>query len=346
MQHNDNKRIHCPGGVFPALTAVLLFALNACDGPPTTTLAPVVEADLPPPPAEIVDANAQWETVVSGYVYSDSPAVNAAGEIYYSANTQNKIFQLDAADRVRMFDDNTALTMGLMFGPDGRLYGCRNSDAQIVAYDITRGRREVILQGKLTPIPGRPNAPAEFCNDLVVNSEGKIWFTDRVNQGVVYIPAKGESRVVAQGFRPNGIALSPDEKILAVTDSNVPMLHAFEVAADGSLTEIRDYFAPVRMIESLANDESTRGRPGTNGMTIDSDGRFYVTSFYGIQVFDRRGQYVGVIEAPKGYTSNITFGGPELNILYATGRKGVYRIPTKVRGAPYFLNARSQTAAR
>ncbi len=340
-ERNFHQRSGLPGKLL--LGALICLLLGCEDAPPPAALMAV--PDLPAPPADIVTNEADWETVVTGYVYSDAPAVDSRGDIYYAANTQNRIFHLDAADRINLFDDNTALTMGLMFGPDGRLYGCRNNDAQIVAYDM-RGRREVLLQGKLTPLVNNPDAPGEFCNGLIINSKGQIWFTDRVNRRVMFLSEAGELRSVAEGFRPNGLALSVEEDILAVTDSLDPRLHAFQVAADGSLTEIPDFFAPVQMVDTIGNEESSRGRPGTNGMTIDSDGRFYVTSFYGIQIFDAQGQYVGVIKAPTGFTSNVTFGGSNLDVLYATGLKGVYRMPTKVRGAPYFLRARTQQASR
>ena len=305
------------------------------------TAAELVEAEPRPPiPAEIVAPGSDWETVATGYVYSDAPAADAQGEIYYSTNAQMRIYHLNANDELNVFDENTQLTMGLMFGPDGRLYGCRNRDAQIVAYDM-QGNREVLLQGELTPVPKRPDAPAEFCNDLVINSLGQIWFTDRLNRGVVYLAPDGSSRVVAEGFRSNGIALSADEKILAVTDSNEPKLWAFDVKADGSLIEKADFFAPIVLVEKIGPSEASRDRPGTNGMTIDSDGRFYVTSFYGIQIFDATGSYVGVIPPATPFMSNITFGGPDFSVLYATGLKGVFRLQTKVQGAPYFLRANS-----
>ena len=291
-----------------------------------------------PPPDFILDSDAVWETVAQGYVYSDSPAVTPEGDIYYSANTQNRILHLTVDDQVELFDKNTALTMGLMFGSDGRLYGCRNLDAQIVAYDM-QGGREVLLQGELSPLENNPDAPGEFCNDLVVSSKGQIWFTDRVNRGVKYLNAAGEAVRVTKGFRPNGLALSADETLLAVTDSLHPRMRAFDIAADGSLTERVDFFAPINAVTTVGKEESARGRPGTNGMTVDSDGRFYVTSYYGIQIFDANGAYIGVIESPAFFTSNIAFGGADFSVLYATGLNGLYRIQTKVTGAPYFLRS-------
>jgi sugar lactone lactonase YvrE len=320
------------------LTTVTLLA--ACSEPQDQPATPPQPRQAVPPPAEIAAADAQWQMVAAGYVYSDAPAVNAAGEIYYTANTQNRIFHLDSAGAVNLFDENTAMTMGLMFGPDGRLYGCRNKDAQIIAYDM-QGGREVLLQGELSFSPKNPNADGEFCNDLVVNSEGQIWFTDRINRQVIYLDPDGSARPVATGFRTNGLILSADESMLAVTDSIEPKLWAFRVQPNGDLEELPDFFDSIKMVDTIGVNESARGRPGTNGMTVDSDGRYYVTSFYGIQVFDSNGKYVGAIANPKGFRSNITFGGKDLNILYASGVNAVYALETKVKGAPYFLRAES-----
>jgi gluconolactonase len=320
-----------------AILVQIALTAGCSDSGQAPSLAPA--AELPPQPEEIVAPGIEWQLVAGGYVYSDAPAVNSVGEIYYSATTQNRIFHLNLDGEISLFDQDTQLTMGLMIGPDGRLYGCRNLDAQIVAYDM-QGGREVLLQGEMTPLPDKPNAPGEFCNGLVINSKGQIWFTDRLNEQIIYLDSDGKPQKVAGGFRTNGIILSADETRLVVTDSIEPKLWAFAVQANGELVEIPDFFEPVKMVDNLSNAESARGRPGTNGMTVDSDGRFYVTSFYGIQVFDKDGAYVGVIHSPKGFRSNVTFGGKDMNILYASGVNALYSLETKVKGAPYFLRAK------
>jgi gluconolactonase len=148
----------------------------------------------------------------------------------------------------------------------------------------------------------------------------------------MYLDPEGSATVVAEGFRPNGIALSADRKIIAVTDSVDPLLHAFSVGKEGELTELPDYFDPIMTVEQIGAEEIVAGRLRSNGMTVDSEGRFYVATFYGIQIFDSNGSYIGVIRAPRGFVSNLTLGGPQYGWLYVTGRHGVYRLDTQTHG--------------
>ncbi|MDP7269921.1 MAG: SMP-30/gluconolactonase/LRE family protein [Gammaproteobacteria bacterium] len=318
------------------LTALVL--LRCSDTP--ETVQPVPGTNLPrSPPGQVVAPDSEWETLGRGYVYSDAPASDAEGNVYYVAITQNRIYRISPEGQVETFDTGTAMTMGLTFGPEGRLYGCRNRDAQIVVYTID-GEREVLVQGELTPIPGRPGVPSQFCNDLAVSSTGGIWFTDRINRQVKHVDAAGKVSVVASGFRPNGITLSADGSMLAVTDSLKPKLWAFTVGEGGSLTLVEDFFDPVMMAIDLDGEAINEGRPGTNGMTVDQEGRYFVSSFFGIQVFDPQGKYIGVIDRPTKFVSNLAFGGEKCNYLYATGLNGIYRLATLTTGAHHHAHAK------
>jgi gluconolactonase len=299
------------------------------DQPPNDRQAPAAP-DLPPPPGLLAEG-ASWETLFEGYVYSDGPAADAIGNVYFAEVTFNHIYMVDPAGEITLEDEDTAMTMGLVVGPDGLLYGCRNHDAQIVRYTRKAGI-EVLLQGAMTPLPDRPNAPGEFCNDMAINAAGGIWFTDRLNERVMYLDPDGSVRPVSSGFRPNGIVLSADRKMLIVTDSVLPRLHAFTIGERGALSELADFYDPILTVEQLRGEQIAPGRPGTNGMTVDADGRLYVASFYGIQVFDRDGRYIGVIGSPREFLSNLTFGGRGYEWLYATGRQGIFRLEMAVNG--------------
>src|SRR4030095_5534493 len=108
----------------------------------------------------------------------------------------------------------------LMFGPDGQLYACRSGERQIVAYD-TSGKQ---AGGKFRVVGEDIDS-----NDLVVTSRGGIYVTDPPKKRVWFIDPKGEKRIVAQGFAPNGIILWPDEGTLAVTDTDEPHLWTLPV---------------------------------------------------------------------------------------------------------------------
>jgi len=290
--------------------------------------------DLPPPEGLLAEG-AAWETLAEGYLFSEGPAAAADGTVYYAEPIFGHVYKIAPDGVITKIDEQSQHTMGLVMGPDGYIYACRNHGGQIVRYS-TDGSYEVLLEGEVTRLPNKPTAPGEFCNDLAINAAGGIWFTDRVNKRVIYLAPDGGARTVAEGWRGNGIVLSADRKMIVVTDSNYPRLHAFTVGENGELTLQEDYFDAVRLVEEIGGGEQiAAGRPGTDGMTVDSDGRFYLASFYGIQVFGPDGKFIGVIKQPTGFVSNLTFGGPNYKYLYATGRKGIFRLEMQVQGVPW-----------
>ena len=127
------------------------------------------------------------------------------GHSVFHRRLPRKIYRLNDQGKAEVFVDQSFGTNGLMFGPDGRLYGCQNGKKRIVAYDSA---------GKDTAI-----AEDVKSNDLVVNRQGAIYFTDPENHQVWYVSPKGEKRVVDRGLGyPNGIALTPDQGTLVVAD--------------------------------------------------------------------------------------------------------------------------------
>ncbi|MGH7129648.1 MAG: SMP-30/gluconolactonase/LRE family protein, partial [Planctomycetaceae bacterium] len=161
---------------------------------------------------------------------------------------------------------------------------------------------------------------------------GGIYFTDPPNRQVWHVDPHGKKQVVAKGFRPNGIILWPDEGTLVVTDSEQPHLWAFRVETDGTLSYGEKWYGPLVVPPG-------RNAPGSDGMTVDTDGRLYVATHAGLQIFDTQGRPSGVIAKPQeAFLSNVAFGGPGFQYLYVTCTDKVYRRKVKPTGAPYFLN--------
>jgi gluconolactonase len=260
-----------------------------------------------------------WEEVTRGFKFTEGPAVDGAGNVYFTDIPNNRIHKIDAASgKVSVFLENSGGANGLMFGPDGRLYGCQNGKKRIAAWDA-KGQESTI-------------ADEVESNDLVITKDGGVYFTDFGNKRVWYVSPKGEKRVVDEGIsRPNGVILWPDQGTLVVTDFAGPFLWVFRIEADGSLSSKQAYYTP-RLPQG-------KKESGADGMTVDSAGRLYAATLRGLQVFDPTGRLSGVILKPQpAFLSNVVFGGPKLDTLYVTCADKVYRRKTKATGLRYFAD--------
>lgn len=272
------------------------------------------------PLSQVLLPGADWEQVADGYKFTEGPAVDRQGNVFFTDIPNNRIHRIDAkSGKVTVFAEKTARTNGLMFGADGLLYGCRNGDKQIVSYTAN---------GSLTVI-----AENIASNDLAVTSDRQLFVTDPAGGRVWHISAQGKTRVVAKDIRPNGVILWPGEGTLVVTERSGPFLWTFHVEANGNLSHKERYYLPLRLLPG-------RDRPGSDGMTVDSSGRLYVATSAGVQMFDPTGRMGGVILKPQpGSLSNVVLGGPSLNLMYVTAGDKVFRRKTRVRGAPCFLKS-------
>jgi sugar lactone lactonase YvrE/enterochelin esterase-like enzyme len=253
-----------------------------------------------------------WQLVTEGYRHTDGPAVNDKGELFFSDPANNRIHRVGADGKVTVFAENTNGGNGMMFGPDGRLYVGATRTKQIVAYDAS----------------GTPQVLAEDAavNDLAVNVKGDLYFTDSADKKVWLLPKGGKPRVVDEGIEsPNGVLFSPDQTLLYVSDYAGQLSWVFQIQPDGSLAHKQRYFY-VHMPDAAT-------RSGSDGMAVDADGRVYIATPLGVQVFDQIGKCHAIIPAPlRAPLSNVEFGGPNFDELYITNGDKVYKRKTKVKG--------------
>src|SRR5262249_28850728 len=141
--------------------------------------------------------------------------------------------------------------------------------------------------------------PLGRLNDLVVDKKGTVYFTVGP---AYYLKPGGKVMSLGDNIRSNGIMLSPDEKTLYVT--NAGTILAFDILADGNVINRRDF-------------AKLQGGNG-DGMAIDDAGRLYVTAGPGVQVFDREGNYLGLIPTPLNAIS-VAFSGPDKKTMYVVG---------------------------
>ena len=257
----------------------------------------------------------EWQLVAEGYQFTDAACGDAEGNFYFADVARgNSINKVSSDGKVTAFIENTPRISGLKFGPDGRLYACAQAPKkQVVAFEIPSGKMTV-LADDVQP------------NDLVVTSKGFVYFTETGKKQVTVIDPQGNKRAADVGIsKPNGIALSPGEGILAVSDYGGSNVWVFRIEADGSLSAKERYMelrTPLGKTDSLGD-----------GMTADTAGRYYVTSAVGIQMFDSTGRLGGVIAKPQNKAVvSVAFAGPNLEYLYAACSDKIYRRKTKAKG--------------
>jgi len=217
---------------------------------------------------------------------------------------------------------------GTTFDLQGRLAICEGGNRRITRWSAD-GRSEVLMdryEGK------RINRP----NDVVCKSDGSIWFTDpglRVplaerevpHAGVYRVEPDGANRLVAEFEYPNGLAFSPDERVLYVANTrHAQYIHAIELDEGGNMVR--------RRIFADMSSEETDGVP--DGMKVDQEGRVYCTGPGGTWVFAPDGSRLGIIRTPE-VPANLCFGGPDLRTIFFTARTSVYTMRAKTPGHPH-----------
>ncbi len=283
---------------------------------PVTSAAPTKNTVL----AAVLIPGESWELVADGYRLTEGTAVNAKGEVFFTDIPNSKAYKIALDGTVSLARDNTQRTNGQAFGPDGRLYAAASGSQQIMAYD-TAGQGTVIADG----IAG---------NDLVVARNGNIYVTNPpggaspFNEGskVWLIRPDGTKLVVDQGVRfANGIALSPDQSLLYVADYRSHWVYSYVIQADGTLAHKQRYYH--------LQEPDTEDMSFADGLKVDREGRLYVATRLGIQICDQPGRVNAIIPTPNGKITNLVFGGPNFDVLYASCVDKVYRRRLKATGA-------------
>lgn len=254
-----------------------------------------------------------WQLVSEGHQFTEGPAVNDKGEVFFTDVPKGQIFRVGLDGQVSVFVDNSPGVNGLMFGPDGKLYCCQGQQEKIVRYDAD-GQAEAVIE----------DAP---CNDLVILADGNGYYTDPKNKKVWRFTADGKRSVVDEGIEfANGVIVSPDQTLLTVADTRGRFLYSYQIQPDGSLA--------YKQSDGHLHRGDATGASGADGMTVDTEGRRYVATAMGVQVLDMLGRVHLIISKPQpSWLSNVVFGGPDLNVLYATCGDKVYRRKLAATGA-------------
>ena len=269
---------------------------------------------------EVLIPGEEWQLVWEGGKFTEGPCANAEGEVFFNDIPNAKTYKIALDGKVTEFIADSKKANGQAVAPDGRIYNVVDSEAKIVAYDAS-GKGTTIAEG----IRG---------NDLVVLKNGDTYVSEPAPLGgkssnVVLIKANGEKEIVDTGLKfANGVAASPDQTLLYVDDARSHWVYSYQIQADGKLADKQRYY--------WLHEPDTADDSGADGMRVDRDGRLYVATRLGLQIADQAGRVNCIVPTPNGRVSNLAFGGPEFDTIYATCGDKVYKRKVKAKGANAF----------
>ena len=261
--------------------------------------------------------------IAGGFTFTEGPATDADGNIFFTDQPSNRILKWHAADgAITTFLQGCGRANGTCFDAHGDLWTC--SDEHNALWRISPdGKAAVVVadyDGK------RLNGP----NDVWVRPDGGLYITDpfyvrsywqhghqeQNTEGVYYLPPGGTQlvRVIGDFVQPNGLIGTPDGKTLYVADIGAGKTYRYTITPNGSLTD-KHLFCQL----------------GSDGMTIDSAGNVYLTG-HGVTVFDPAGGQILHLPIPEDWTGNLCFGGADRHTLFITASKSVYAVTMRVHG--------------
>ena len=282
---------------------------------------------------DLVDPTASLLRMDSSAEHAEGPVyIPADDSVVWSDTVGDRVFKCQA-NSVSIYREPARYQNGNALDLEGRIVACSHRDRAIVRQE-RNGQWQTLVdsyQGR------RLNSP----NDLVVKSDGTIWFTDppfgltnpqegcggQQEQFGSFVfrfdPATEEmDAVITEMERPNGLAFSPDEKLLYVSDTsaavNPNLLHhilAYPLV-DGRTVKAGSVFAVI-----------DPGEP--DGFCLDTQGNIFTSARDGIQIYSSKGSLLGKIKVPE-VCANVTFGGKHYDQLFITAGKSLYRIQMKV----------------
>jgi len=278
--------------------------------PPDTT-AP----DIP----GVVRGGTKVQLVRDLFHSTEGPIAMPDGSLLFTEQDagDGRLVRIDKDDTISTFVDSTNRTIGLAYDPKGRLIGTQSNIPRVGVLAPTRMTLAEEFEG----------VPLVAPNDLVADKKGGIYFTDplgsrfrpipvgRTKPLLFYIRPDGKLMKASEEVeRPNGITLSPDEKILYA--ANGPTIAAFDVQPDGTLRNFRTF--------------ATLVGGNADSMCVDAAGRLYVAAG-GVQVFNPQGQHLGTIPTPLSPQAP-AFAGADKKTLYVVGSGAVYKIAMIAQG--------------
>src|SRR5579862_4966936 len=270
----------------------------------------------------IMAPGAHLEKLAGGFEFTEGPATDAKGDIYFTDQPNDRIMIWSVDGKLSTFMRPCGRSNGLCFDAQGNLWACADEKNEL--WRISRaGKATVVVKSYHDKLLNGPN-------DVWVRPDGGLYITDPYYKrdywkrgpieqdcrAVYYLSPNHKKlmRVVSDMQQPNGIIGTPDGRTLYVADIDGNKTYAYDIQPDGTL-------ANKRLFCEL----------GSDGMTLDNEGNVYLTG-KGVTVFDKTGKQIEHIDVPEAWTGNICFGGKNRHLLFITASKSIYGVHMRVKG--------------
>lgn len=260
--------------------------------------------------------------ISSAFKFTEGPAVDGQGNIFFTDQPDDKIWEYSAQGQLSLFMEHAGRANGMHSDHHGNLIVCADSLNQL--WEISPSKKIKILvknfQHHLL------NGP----NDVWVDRKGGLYITDPYyardywkgthpdlpGQNVYFLPRGSHSLALADSSlkKPNGIVGTADGKTLYIADIQADKTYKYTIGADGRLSNKELFF-----------------NQGSDGMTLDHLGNIYTTG-KGVTVYNPSGKKIGHIDIPEDWTANVCFGGKNRNNLFITASHSIYELPMLVHG--------------
>jgi sugar lactone lactonase YvrE len=281
--------------------------------------------------ASLVAEGAKVEKLAGGFKFTEGPAADAEGNIFFSDIPNNRIHKWSVDGKLSTFREDSGGANGLFFDKDGNLLVCEGGRRRLVSID---------LKGNVTVLADKyKNKKLNSPNDLWLDPKGGIYFTDprygnkddleQDGEHVYYLAPDRKKliRVIDDMVKPNGIIGTADGKLLYVTDHGSDKTFVYSINPDGTLSNKKP-FAP----------------ESSDGMTIDNEGNIYLTTMASktltsyntgpspVSVYNSSGEKIETIEIPER-PANVCFGGKDRQTLFITAQTSLYSVRMRIGAA-------------
>lgn len=315
--------------LFPAVFAVLIVFCGNTEPELTNSLDRIIA-----PGDTLTKVNIDFTFDGAGSLFWDD------GYLYFANSTtppENSVtYRMSLNGSVTSVREHNGRTMSIAKNTKGTFYSCDMLLHQITEFDRD-GNVLGIAAGAYRGV--RLDSP----NDLLIDETGGFYFSDthsgadamQDTSGVYYVKPDGTViREIEDIEFPNGIACSPDGKVLYVTNTRgadkARFVFAYDINPDKTLSTKRRF---CELVLTPQNEENPQGTAGADACVVDIAGNLYVATMngIGIQVFNAAGQHLGNI-AFTGRSNCCRFGGPDMKTLFVSARDGIYTIKTRIPG--------------